>query len=91
MNKIEYHIYDCLDLNQPKLGFIDRFEFLKKIISSIPAKRTLIKIVPTYIAEKSQDIKKYHEMFTHEGFEGTMLRNLKHLMQLIKDQKIFKI
>ena len=36
MNKIEYHIYDCLDLNQPKLGFIDRFEFLKKIISSIP-------------------------------------------------------
>ena len=38
-------------------------------------KRTLIKIVPTYIAEKSQDIKKYHEMFTHEGFEGTMLRN----------------
>jgi ATP-dependent DNA ligase len=77
MNKIEYHIYDCLDLNEPKWGFMDRFEFIKKTISSIPAKkRTLIKIVPTYIAEKPADIKKYHEMFTQEGFEGTMLRNL---------------
>lgn len=77
MNKIEYHIYDCFDLNQPKWGFMDRSDFLKNVISSIPAKkRTLIKIVPTYIAEKPDDIKKYHKMFTQNGFEGTMLRNL---------------
>lgn len=77
MDKIEYYIYDCLDVNNPNWGFMERFEYLKSIIESIPRKkRILIQIVPTYIAETQADIRKYHKMFTQEGFEGTMLRNV---------------
>jgi ATP-dependent DNA ligase len=77
MNKIEYHIYDCLDVNNLEWGFMDRYEFIKSVIERLPKKKTsLIRIVPTYIAEEPKDIKKYHKMFTQEGFEGTMLRNI---------------
>ncbi|MFA5071071.1 MAG: hypothetical protein WC511_01720 [Candidatus Pacearchaeota archaeon] len=62
-------IYDVADTTKP---FKDRYE---KYFSCIPENHPQIIKVPCVIIEKEEDIKKYHDLYVQEGFEGLILRN----------------
>jgi DNA ligase-1 len=75
INKIEYHIYDFVDLNKPTMIYKDRLEFLNKFLSKNGKKCNLCKQVETIQIEKLEDVKTYHDKFVQEGYEGIMVRD----------------
>jgi DNA ligase-1 len=76
INKIEYYIYDCIDLNDLSLGYSKRYEILKDITKKTKnQKNSLIKLVDTIEVDKLEDVKKYHDQFVEEGYEGLMVRD----------------
>jgi len=75
IDKIEYHIYDFFDANQPDLPYEIREENLKKFLKENTKANSLCKEVETFIVNKLQDIKTYHDKFAQEGYEGIMIRD----------------
>jgi ATP-dependent DNA ligase len=67
--QIEYHVYDLDDL---QCHFEKRSESLQSLISTSFQR---IKYVPTFPCSSEIDIKNYHEVFTKDNYEGTMVRN----------------
>jgi len=68
LNKIEYHVYDMIDLN---LSFEKRFEKIRELVH--PYK--MIRLVPTIKVESEKEIVEHHQKFVDEEYEGSMLRN----------------
>lgn len=68
--KIEYHVYDLIDTMK---SFENRLETLKSIISE--NKYKMIKLVDTFKIQTENEIQKFHEKFTSDHYEGSMLRN----------------
>jgi len=76
INKIEYHIYDCIDLNNLSINYVERFNILIDITKKSNLNKTnLIKLVDTIEVDKLEDVKKYHDKFVAEGYEGLMVRD----------------
>jgi len=71
INKIEYHIYDAFDTNQPELTYCDRNSILKNMTFE-----PLCKKVETFIAKELFEIKDMHDKFVQDGFEGIMIRDM---------------
>ena len=69
LSNIEYHIYDIVDVNKT---FEQRNLIIKHFFNTQYEK---IKYVETYEVKNEKEIKKYHEKFLEEGYEGTMIRN----------------
>ena len=69
LSKIEYHVYDIIDSSST---FKNRMEKLKSLIQD---KYKMIKLVDTFDIFSEKDIQGYHEKFTSNGYEGSMLRN----------------
>lgn len=69
--KIKFHVYD---IAYPKLPFETRYTILKEIVSK---DHSNIQLVPTYVVNNEEEIKKYHEQFIAQGYEGTMIRHSK--------------
>jgi len=74
INKIEYHVYDFIDLNKLEMPYKERFEFLTKLFEKNVTSSSLIKPVQTFIADELKDVKTYHDDFVKNGFEGAMIR-----------------
>ena len=70
LSQIEFHVYDCVD---PKLSFEDRWKTLTTVFSEIVLDK--INLVPTFVCSSEKEIKTYHENFTQQEYEGTMVRN----------------
>lgn len=88
INKIEYHIYDCIDLNNLSIGYKDRYDILTelhKVVSS--HKNNLIKLVETIKVDKVDDVKKYHDEFVAAGYEGLMVRDMNGPYEIQKRSK----
>jgi len=85
MDEIEYHVYDCFDLNNMGMSFEDRFNLIQKLVKK--HKPTRIVFLDTYKCESREDIQKYHSQFVEEGYEGTMVRNASSVYQLNKRSK----
>lgn len=75
INKIEYYIYDFVNLNDLELIFKDRHTFLKDFIAKNAKKMHLIKEVETILIKKVEDVQTYHDKFVSEGYEGIMIRD----------------
>jgi ATP-dependent DNA ligase len=75
INKIDYYIYDFVNLNELELPYKDRFAYLNYFIWKNTKKLNLIKQVETIIIETVQDVKTYHDKFVSEGYEGIMIRD----------------
>lgn len=71
LNKIEYHVYDTPN---EKLNYSKRKELISKL-ETLNLKK--IKIVKTLQCDNEEDIKKYHNEFVKDGYEGSMIRNAK--------------
>lgn len=64
--KIKYHVYD-MAIDAP---FAIRFATLCKTVEDMDN----IVVVPTYIIDSEEDLKKYHAQFIEEGYEGSIIR-----------------
>ncbi len=68
---IEYWVYDL----PSDADFGDRYTLLKTIVETI--NHPSVKLVPTYLVNNDEELKAYHRMFMEQGYEGTMIRNIK--------------
>ena len=85
IDKIEYHIYDFVDLNNKSMIYSDRYNFLNNFMNE--NKIDLCKKVETILIDKLEDIKTYHDNFVQSGFEGIMIRDKNGIYELNKRSK----
>lgn len=88
INSIEYHIYDCIDLDNIKLGYQERYKMLIDMFKYKENK--LIKLVDTIEIEKLEDVKKYHDKFVADGFEGIIIRDKNGPYEIQKRSKFLQ-
>lgn len=70
-NNMEYYIYDIID-NTETTTWETRYKLLKALAKKFSNLQS-IKFVETYLIDKSE-IKKYHDQFVSEGYEGAIIR-----------------
>ena len=87
IDKIEYHIYDFFDANQPDLPYQIRHDNLKTFLKDNKKITSLCKDVDTIKVDKLQDIKTYHDKFVQEGYEGIMIRDKNGIYETNKRSK----
>jgi len=68
--KVEYHIYDMFDADNPNMPFIDRMYFLVK---HLPVTDKIV-IVETSKTDTTAEIDKMYGEYTEAGYEGQMVR-----------------
>jgi DNA ligase-1 len=71
-DKLEYHVYDLYDSNNPNLSFVERYQKLCDIVDNQNNKS--IKLVDNIWCTNSKNLIYYHELFVENGYEGTMVR-----------------
>lgn len=84
---IKYFIYDIFDPKQPNLTFEDRNRLLEQGFQLAKNKKKsldYLHFVQTIIVPDKKAVKKYHDEFVAEGYEGIMLRNVKGTYELGK-------
>lgn len=69
--ELEYWIFDIAD---PSMRDEDRQEMLAKV--SLVAQVDKIRFVDSIVAYNDAEIKKYHDEFVQQGFEGAIIRNM---------------
>jgi DNA ligase-1 len=77
IDKVDYYVYDFINTNNPDLTFDERKNFLNSFLKDNLKKDSRVVSVPSFIVNKLDDITKYHEEFVGDGFEGTMVRDMK--------------
>ena len=63
---VRFRVYDMIS-DEP---FIDRYLALTEIVKNLK----YVELVPTFIINNEEDLKKFHIQFLAEGYEGTMVR-----------------
>jgi ATP-dependent DNA ligase len=76
IDKIEYHIYDFFDTNEPFMTCKDRFQMLYQIMDKNVKNAPLCKSVETFVINYLNDLKEMHDNFVKEGYEGIMIRDM---------------
>jgi DNA ligase-1 len=72
LNKLEYHVYDMIDTEQPESPFHQRHTRLSQWnFRSL----SWIKLVPTYSVDSAEEVLRHHDEFVQQGYEGVMVRN----------------
>ena len=85
INKINYLIYDFVDTDQLNLFYEERYQILSKILNENKLLRCIN--VETILIKKLDDIKKYHDIFVKDGYEGIMIRDMKGPYEINKRSK----
>lgn len=73
LKQISYRLYDMLDPDDRTAGFQKRYDGVKKILGSNPPKNLIL--TENFELNDKDDVKKYHDQFVKEGYEGIMIRN----------------
>lgn len=74
INKIKYHIYDVYSPDNPTLTYKQRMEIMEDLNRYLSPTEP-VTIVHTDDVESIDDIKRLHDVFVQEGFEGIMIRD----------------
>jgi len=85
MRKICYRLYDSIFPDNPKVPFITRYQHLRGLLESVNCKS--IKLTENVLIKNEDDIKKYHDFFVSEGYEGLILRNMDGVYSVNKRSK----
>ena len=79
LKQISYRLYDMLDPDDRKAGFQKRYDGLKKILGIgmpfLPQPPKNLILTKNFELDNKEDVKKYHDQFVKEGYEGIMIRN----------------
>lgn len=65
--KIKFHVYDMI-IDKP---FSKRYEILTALVAPFDN----VELVPTVIIKNEEDLKKVHQMYISQGYEGTIIRH----------------
>lgn len=87
INKIEYYIYDFINLNDIDSPFKNRLVFLNDFLNTNTKKLNLIKQVETILIKNVEDVQTYHDEFVKEGYEGIMIRDVNGPYEINKRSK----
>jgi len=87
INKIEYHIYDYIDMDQKELPYSNRLQYLTTFLAENTDENSLCKKVETILIDKVNDVKIYHQQFIEEGYEGLIIRDPNGLYEISKRSK----
>ncbi|MBW1799591.1 MAG: hypothetical protein JRJ85_02570 [Deltaproteobacteria bacterium] len=68
---LEYWVYDICDTDHI-MTFNERNGLVEALLADA---NELIQIVPSFLAGSPDDIKKYHDRFVGQGYEGIIIRN----------------
>jgi ATP-dependent DNA ligase len=74
MLKIRLHLYDIFIPSSSNMGFLERYNILQNLIETNNLK--YISLVKNTNCNKKDEIKKLHDMYKDEEYEGIMLRNI---------------
>lgn len=69
-DKIEFWVYDCLNMLDKDLSFKERYALLEDF-KNIPS----VVLVDTFEVTNQDEIGSYHRKFVDSGYEGSILRN----------------
>lgn len=70
-SKINYFVFDLINLNDPNMGFTDRYKLLHKLIKK---GTNHIKLVPTYQVHSPAEIDKFFHKMVKQKAEGIIIR-----------------
>jgi ATP-dependent DNA ligase len=73
-----YHVYDIVD---DEVSYAERYTIIQDICANAPKN---VKIVKTVKATDESQIAHLHQLFVKDGYEGTMIRNLKMTYEIGK-------
>jgi len=73
LKQISYRLYDMLDPNKRNAPFTFRYDAIKGILGATPPKNLIL--TENFEINDKADVKKYHDQFVKEGYEGIMIRN----------------
>lgn len=71
IKKIQYHVYDIININDFDLGFNERTELLQNVLKST----TTIKLVKTELCNEESNIMEKYDQYVEDNYEGIMIRN----------------
>lgn len=71
---IEYHIYDCFDIERPLQRYKERMEFINEVLSSIAFPYCKLRFVPTIKVDDSNAVDHFHQYYISLGYEGSIIR-----------------
>jgi ATP-dependent DNA ligase len=72
LEKIEYHVYDIIDVEKT---YEERMNILKDLFKDNQFKK--LKNVRTERCETKEDVESWHKKFIEDNYEGSMIRNAK--------------
>ena len=81
--KVEYHVYDLVDLNNSSLTFVERSNFIKDVLKFAKSSEGIpfhflgstIQIVTTTLCDTQEELDHVYSDYTERGYEGQMVRN----------------
>jgi DNA ligase-1 len=85
INMINYHIYDFVDVNNLTQIYKERHLYLNDFFKNNKTSKCIN--VNTIIIDELSDIKKYHDDFVKDGFEGIMIRDMNGVYEINKRSK----
>lgn len=71
--KVQYHVYDLIDLKNPNLVFSERQKLILQYLGV--SSELCYRIVDTYKIAEEKEIGERHQEFLKAGYEGSILRN----------------
>jgi len=72
--QLEYNVYDLVVIDDPDMGFEDRFKLLSDIVEEVG--NSSIKLVSYDICNNEEEVKVKHDEYVGQGYEGLIARNL---------------
>lgn len=70
---LQYHVFDCFDVNQPKLTFRDRVDTLTTFVNS--SKSNMVVLTPTMQVTNDGEATNEYQRLIKDGFEGTIYKS----------------
>ena len=74
LKQIDYRLYDCIDLEDKEMPFIERYDIIEDFVDDNPSSN--LGLAENFMVVGAIDIKRLNEQFVSEGYEGVIIRNI---------------
>ena len=74
LKQIDYRLYDCIDLEDKEMPFIERYDIIEDFVDDNPSPN--LGLAENFMVVGAIDIKRLNEQFVSEGYEGVIIRNI---------------
>jgi DNA ligase-1 len=79
LKHVKYHIYDMIDLDNPEMPYVERHQFICKVVHAYSS--PFLEIVRTDTVKTVDEFKEKFGEFVANDYEGIMLRNINSVYQ----------